>query len=250
MSEDEFALYNRLEKDFWWYKARRNILSVFLNHIEKIEEKTILEIGCGTGGNLEYLFQNFKKRIGLEINEDAIKYARRKMVDNTKIIKGNANNLEMEPELVKCVALLDVLYHKNIRCVDSILLQVNKILKKGGYLLISDGAFNFLQGSHSETVDSVRRFTKKELTLKLLKSNFRIIKASYWGFSLFFILFLKRAVFERLFRKRNLNNSTDLVTIPIIDPILYFLVNSEIIVLKKGNIPIGASVAILAQKIA
>ena len=87
MSENEFTLYDRLEKDYWWFKARRNILSVFLNHIKKREEKTILEIGCGTGGNLKYLFQNFKKRVGLEINEVAIKYARRKRINNTNIIK-------------------------------------------------------------------------------------------------------------------------------------------------------------------
>ena len=248
MSENEFTLYDRLEKDYWWFKARRNILSVFLSHIEKIEEKTILEIGCGTGGNLKYLFPYFLKRIGLEINETAIKYARGKMTDNTKIIRGDANDLGTVQERVNCVALLDVLYHKNIKSVNSVLVQVNKLLKKDGYLLISDGAFNFLEGSHSEYVDSARRFTIKELTSKLLKSNFRIIKASYWGFSLFFIIFLKRAIFERLFRKRISNKSNDLVSIPIIDSIFYFLVNSETIVLKKGDLPLGASLAILAQK--
>ena len=166
MSENEFTLYDRLEKDYWWFKARRNILSVFLNHIEKIEEKTILEIGCGAGGNLKYLFPDFQKRVGLEINETAIKYARGKMTDNTKIIRGDANDLGTVQERVNCVALLDVLYHKNIKSVNSVLVQVNKLLKKDGYLLISDGAFNFLEGSHSEYVDSARRFTIKELTSK------------------------------------------------------------------------------------
>ena len=114
MSENEYKLYDTMEKDHWWFKARRNILAVFLNNIEKTGEKTILEIGCGTGGNLIYLFQNFKKRIGLEINETAIKYARRKEIENTKIIKGNANNLDIKLKPVDCVALLVVLYHENI----------------------------------------------------------------------------------------------------------------------------------------
>ena len=249
MSENEFKLYDTLEKDHWWFKARRNILAVFLNIIEKTGEKTILEIGCGTGGNLIYLFQNFKKRIGLEINETAIKYARRKKIGNTNIIKGNANNLDMTLKPVDCVALLDVLYHENIESVDSSLIQVNKLLKKDGYLLISDGAFDILQGSHSDTVNSVRRFTKKGLIEKLSNANFKIVRASYWGFSLFFLLFFKRFIIERFFQKNSSKQSTDLVSIPIIDDLLYLSLELEKLVLKSFNLPFGASVFILAQKI-
>ena len=39
MSENEYKLYDTMEKDHWWFKARRNILAVFLNNIEKIEKK-------------------------------------------------------------------------------------------------------------------------------------------------------------------------------------------------------------------
>ena len=79
-SKKEFELYNILEKDHWWFKARRNILSVFLGLIENKEDKTILEVGCGTGGNLQYLFGEFGFRIGLENNNDAIYYAKKKIV--------------------------------------------------------------------------------------------------------------------------------------------------------------------------
>ena len=207
-----------------------------------------MEIGCGTGGNLIYLFQNFKKRIGLEINETAIKYARRKAIENTKIIKGNANNLDIKLKPVDCVALLDVLYHENIESVDSSLIQVNKLLKKDGYLLISDGAFEMLQGSHSDLLILLRD-SQKKLIEKLSNANFKIVRASYWGFSLFFLLFFKRFIIEGLFNINSSKGSTDLVSIPIIDDLLYLSLELEKIVLKSFNLPIGASVFVLAQKI-
>jgi len=199
MSKQEFELYYKLEKDYWWFRARRNILSIFLDKIESKETKTILEIGCGTGGNLNYLFNEFKYRIGLEYDDDAISFAKKRCLSNTKILKGDANNLNLPDESVDCIALLDVLYHKNIKNVDNVLLQVNKTLKKAGHLLITDGAYSFLQGTHSKSVDSARRFTKKELIAKLKKENFRIIKISYWGIAIFIILFIKRVIIETLF---------------------------------------------------
>ncbi len=249
MSENEFKLYDQLEKDYWWYKARRDILSEFLSHIENRGEKTILEIGCGTGGNLKYLFSDFKKRLGLEINETAIMYAKLKLMDRTRIIKGDANELDMEFESINCVALLDVLYHKNINSVDLILLKINKLLKKDGYLLISDGAFNFLHGTHSETVDSARRFTIKLLTKKLKNSKYRIVKASYWGVLIFFILLIKRVVIEKFFKDKFFNKSTDFTSISIINNLLYLCVSMEKYILRNGKIPVGSSVVILAQKI-
>lgn len=127
MIENEFELYDKLEENYWWFKARRNILSVFLDLIENKESKTILEIGCGTGGNLKYLFNKFRYRIGLEYNDEAISFAKNKLPINTEIVKGDANCLNVPEKSADCVALLDVLYHKNIKNVDNVLLQVNKI---------------------------------------------------------------------------------------------------------------------------
>ena len=127
MIENEFELYDKLEENYWWFKARRNILSVFLDLIENKESKTILEIGCGTGGNLKYLFNKFRYRIGLEYNDEAISFAKNKLPINTEIVKGDANCLNVPEKSADCVALLDVLYHKNIKNVDNVSLQVNKI---------------------------------------------------------------------------------------------------------------------------
>jgi ubiquinone/menaquinone biosynthesis C-methylase UbiE len=248
MSVQEFELYDKLEENYWWFKARRKILSVFLDLIENKETKTILEIGCGTGGNLKYLFNEFRHIIGLEYNDEAISFAKNKLPKNTVIVKGDANCLNIRGKSVDCVAMLDVLYHKNIKNVDNVLIQVTKILKKDGYLLITDGAFNFLQGKHSKNVDSVRRFTKRELISKLKKLNYHIVKASYWGISLFFLLFIKRTILEKFFRTTKNAEHFDFKSVPIFDDFLFFLVSNEKHILRKFSLPLGSSLCILARK--
>ena len=250
-SKKEFELYNILEKDHWWFKARRNVLSVFLDLIENKEDKTMLEIGCGTGGNLKYLFGEFGFRIGVEYNDDAIYYSKNKMVYNTEIIKGDANNINLPNCYIDCIALLDVLYHKDIISVDNIIIQAKNILKQDGYLLISDGAFNFLAGRHNKSVNSQRRFTKDELIDKLIKADFKIVKASYWGLSMFFVLFLKRFFVENLLSKLDSTNNKisqyDLKK-NYLNKIIYHILNYEKHIIARTNLPIGSSIIIIAKK--
>lgn len=247
-SEIEFAQYAFHEEHHWWYTSRRQILYVLLDLIANREEKSVLEIGCGTGGNLKYLFGDFKTRTGLECDPVALNYAREKLQDKARIIEGDANNMIFPSNSFDCVALLDVLYHRNIVNVDKVLNSIYRILTPGGYLLITDGAFHFLSGYHSQSVGSIRRFTRRSLSLHLTNSNFQTVLISYWGFTLFFILFLKRCIFEKCLPPMHDSNSFDFSTPSIFNNIMHQLVVSEKKLVKRGLVPVGASICVLAQK--
>lgn len=244
----EYNQYFEFEDNHWWFRGRREILSVFLSYIKNVESKSILEVGCGTGGNLKYLFKQFNRLVGIDNDSYALELAKKKLVEKADIKFGDANNLLFPPNTFDCVALLDTLYHVKINNPSKVLSDVYRILKPNGYLLISDGAFNFLAGRHSQAVNSARRFTKNKLVTYLNDADYRIIKTSYWGFSLFFLLFFKRTLFERIIKPKNDENKLDLISIPIIDSLLYFTLYCEKIILGKINLALGASVAVLAQK--
>jgi SAM-dependent methyltransferase len=247
-SEIEFAHYAFHEERHWWYTSRRQILSVLLDFITQKDEKSVLEIGCGTGGNLKYLFGDFRSKAGLDQDPVALQYARKKLKNEVRLLEGDANKLVFPPNSFDCVALLDVLYHKNIADVDQVLQNIYNILTLGGYLLITDGAFHFLSGHHSKSVGSIRRFTRQSLSRHLIKCNFRIIRISYWGFTLFFILFLKRCILEKFLPQNKNSDSYDFSTPSILDKIMLKLVVSEKKLVKWGIVPFGASICLLAQK--
>lgn len=249
MSYQEFLTYDKFERDHWWYRGRRKILRLFTQFIPLSFKNSLLEVGCGSGGNLCYLFDDFKLRKGLEIDSHALSFAKNKLANYAELSQGDANNIDKLSVRVDTVAFLDVLYHKNISDVSNVLAQTSKILNPQGYILICDGAFNFLSGSHSSSVNSARRFTRLELKKLLANNGFEIVKSSYWGFILFFLLFLKRRIIEKLFASNSLEQEKfDLLTVPVVDDILYASLYLESLFLKWFNIPLGASVVVLARK--
>jgi SAM-dependent methyltransferase len=248
----EFATYDRFEASHWWFRARRAVLRTLLVSVPDHRGKAVLEIGCGAGGNIQHLFGDFKRRVGLESNRHALHRAREKVRPGDAILAGDANELPLLGESFDCVALIDVLYHRGIRDVDLVLEQANAVLRPGGYILISDGAYDFLAGRHNRTVESARRFTKRRLRSHLENAGFTMVKATYWGVLLFGLLSLKRVAAEpvlALFHAAPQEpGALDLLTIPLLDPLLFASIHIELPLIRRLTLPFGASVCALGQK--
>ncbi len=237
-----------LTSGHWWNKARQNILSRFVTLIENAETKTILEIGCGNGQNFSDLFSHFNRRVGLDTCVDAIIEARSLPIKNTQFIVGDANFLPLKNGSIHCACMLDVLYHRAIKDVDSVLIQVYNLVSDGGYLLISDGAFQCLAGHHSKTVGSARRFRVDDLKLAVQRAGFRVMKVSYWGFFLFFLLFVKRTLLEKIVAPECEALPSDSFSFPLMSTLLYQVTNIEQYILPRWSIPLGSSIVLLAKK--
>ena len=79
-------IHFKSEKNHWWFKSRRAILRNILDIIGDSNQRSLLEVGCGTGGNLRFLFNNFQKLAGLDIDEGAIKLAKQESSEITYIL--------------------------------------------------------------------------------------------------------------------------------------------------------------------
>ncbi len=209
---------------------------------------SIIELGCGTGGNLKYLFKDFNQVSGVEIDKLSFQIAK-SSCSSSKIFKMNINDLSKIKKKFQLVAILDVLYHKSIINPKLILNQASNLNEGNGYLLISEPAFTFLNGNHSKSVGEKRRFHKKELEDLIIKSNYNIVFSSYWGITIFLILFLKRCIVEPLINKKESGSSTDLIKIPIVNELLYFIMLIENKLINYFKYPFGSSIVILAKKI-
>jgi len=236
------------ETNYWWFKSRRNFLKKILKSIPNKETKTVLEIGCGTGGNLKYLFNDFKFSNGIDSSPDALA-----IVDNfnlnVKVKFGDANKLNEIKNKYDLIAFLDVLYHENIINVEKVINQTRSCLNDNGFILIAEPAFDILSGNHSNTVQEKRRFNKKELESYLMNAGYKnIIISRYWGFILFPLLIIKRRILEPIIGDHFNNAGTDFKSIPLIDTILFILTSIESIFFSELNFPLGSSCVILARK--
>jgi SAM-dependent methyltransferase len=112
MQQHTYAIMDRVEDSHWWFVGRRAILEGFLQRIAHEFRNPqsairILDVGCGTGANLEMLSQ-FGKAEGVDVSDDALEFCRRK---GLTVQKGLAETLPYADETFDITTALDVVEH-------------------------------------------------------------------------------------------------------------------------------------------
>ncbi|MBX7170647.1 MAG: class I SAM-dependent methyltransferase [Pyrinomonadaceae bacterium] len=125
-------------------KALRKILS-------EIDFKTVLEIGCGTGKNTEWLLGRAKKLIGVDFSSEMLERAKEKIKNKkAELIQADItkpwNFAKGEFDLVTCCLILE-----HIENIDFVFEQANSVLKSGGYFYVGElHPFKQFQGSKAK----------------------------------------------------------------------------------------------------
>src|SRR3954451_7131350 len=94
MQQHTYAIMDEVEGSHWWFVGRRAILESFLKQItDKLrsanDKLRILDVGCGTGANLEML-ANYGEAEGVDVSDDALEFCLQK---GLKAQKGLAESL-------------------------------------------------------------------------------------------------------------------------------------------------------------
>ena len=236
------------EKNHWWFKSRRSLLRNILDKVAGSKKKSIIDLGCGNGTNLKYLFGNYKKKVGIEL--DLFSFKNAKLINpEAKILNLDLNEIHTLKEKYNLVSILDVLYHENIVNPKELIEKVQKLNSVDDYLIITEPAFKLLSGNHSKFVKEKRRFKKEQLEEIISSFNYKIVYSSYWGFSTFIALFLKRRLIEPILHRKAKDLQSDLGKLSFFNPLLYFIMSIENRYLKYFKYPFGSSVVILAKKV-
>src|SRR3954451_2981956 len=112
MQQHTYAIMDEVEGSHWWFVGRRKILESFLDSIvQKIRRPgspiRILDVGCGTGANLEMLAQ-YGQAEGVDVSDDALEFCKQK---GLKAQKGLAETLPFADEAFDLTTALDVIEH-------------------------------------------------------------------------------------------------------------------------------------------
>jgi len=246
MEKDEYRKHFELEKDFWWFGGKRAMIrSVITSQLPSDYGGRMLDIGCGTGFNLIF-FQDYFDGYGGDLSGDALFYAKKRNLG--KLVQNDARHLPFKDGSFAFVSLLDVLYHKRIENDVSVLREVHRVLIDGGFLLITDSAFKFLQSRHDIALHARERYTIKTLKERLGEGGFIVKKISYFNFFLFPGIALVRRI-QRRDSSQSLSPQSNLKAAnPLLNFLLLALLRIEAFLVKRIRLPWGSSIICLAKK--
>ncbi len=148
------------EDRHWWFVGRRAVIDALLDEIDIPASGSILEAGCGTGGNLATLAR--RGRISaFEPHIDALAFARARNPEAEVLEGALPEQLPYPAASFDLVAALDVLEHVHNDHESARALV--RLTRPGGWLLVTVPAHQALWGSHDRRLHHLRRYGRAQL---------------------------------------------------------------------------------------
>jgi len=245
MNEAEYRKLAEFEADYWWFVARRRLVrSLIRKHVPDLSDtSSYLDVGCGTGTALDEIGHEFALPVGMDISPIALAIARGRVA--IPLVAGDAWKLPFADGSFDLVTYLDVLEHvrHDIACIE----ECRRVLRPGGYMIVSAPAMDFLWSEHDEAVHHLRRYSRRGLKAKLVAGGFRIVKMTYAVCALCIPIFLVR--FVAAFRKRRVEPETMITELwPWANRMLIALHDIESAVSRRIGLPFGTGLVCVARK--
>ncbi len=245
MNTQDYLEQKKSDDLYFWYKARKNLIDYLLNKKLKnfSKKRKILDIGCGTGTELNVL-KKYGQVTALDMDITALNIIKK---ENCNIVEGNIENIELAKENYDCICCFDILEHINND--EKVLKKIYSALKPGGYLLFTVPAFGYLFSTHDKYSGHIRRYTKKDLQIKLNNNYFKKINLGFWNFFLFIpialIRIIKKVIFLNLLTTKNYTTDAKPLN-KYINSLLYYILDTENALIRK-NIPLPFGLTIFGS---
>src|SRR2546423_11936402 len=254
MQQHTYAIMCRVEEKHWWFAGRRQIIRSFLERLccdpdvaapesaaGQRAPLNILDVGCGTGANLEMLSE-FGWAEGVDVSAEALSFCRARGLENVK--QGEAESLPYKDNSFDLVTGLDVVEHLDDDLAG--LKEMRRVLRRGGHALLFVPAFMFLWGVQDDISNHRRRYTLPGLKRKMREAGFEVSRATYVNISFFVPILLGRFLMRTLrLRPESENN----ITIGFLNGVLGKVLGAESVALRYLNFPFGVSIICVARKV-
>jgi SAM-dependent methyltransferase len=222
-----------LENGHWWFVGERH---VYRSLIELGAGKPqgvlrMLEVGCGSGGNLSLLGE-YGPTTGLELSAQALALVPQR--PTLGLVQASAEALPFARDSFDGVHLLGVIEH--LPDDQAALHEANRVCRAGGMVALLTSALPILWSHHDEANLHQRRYLRSQLKAKLLRARLAPIRLTYQNFFVF-----PPTLLVRLWQRRKQGPPRyDMGTPPSwINSLLILLVRLEAWLIRFISLPIG-----------
>ncbi len=199
MQTEDYEYLYELEENFWWFVGMREITGALLDPFLPPRDRVILDAGCGTGGNLEWLarYSGSGRVAGIDLISTALKFCRERGARS--LVQASATDLPFAGESFDLVTSFDVLVQIPGEGADErAMREMFRVLKPGGVAFVRGAAFEWMKSGHDRALGTQRRYRLGELREKLKRAGFEILRESYANSLLFPAVAIRRLLLKRL----------------------------------------------------
>lgn len=249
--ESGFETLLKMQSKHFWYLGRHRFLLTALQRSEARQRFSVIDLGGGCGGWIEYLQNRIPDRLSEVAIGDSSKVAlmnAKKTLNNTDAYQVDLMSLDWQ-ERWDIAFLLDVIEH----CPDDrkIVREAAKALRPKGKLFITAPALDFFWSYNDEYAKHLRRYDKRRFQMLAAESGLRLTDVRYFMFFLSPLLWLSRKTrWKHLEKKAILKAIEDehKVPSPILNKVLSLVFCAESPIGHMISFPWGTSILGILEK--
>lgn len=242
MNPEAYLEMSETESRHWWFSARRSILSRLIENLDLPQQSNILEVGCGTGGNLQMLSQ-FGSVAALETNATARAIAIEKTQNKFELRPGHCpDNIPFQDQHFDLICMFDVLEH--IDQDTETLIALKQMLASDGRIILTVPAYQWLWSSHDEFLNHKRRYTLGRVRQIAVSAGLSPVKKSYFNTLLFPVIAVARLI-DKLMGGSSVSGRN--VPVDPLNGFLRALFGAERFLIDRLQIPFGASLVFVLE---
>jgi SAM-dependent methyltransferase len=252
MREDLYRDLYEKEHTHWWHIGKRGIEFALLRRFlpkGKQADRRALDLGCGTGLNIEQM-SRYAEVTGTDYVEEALHFCLAR--GHKRLCKADAALLPFKDGYFDIATALDVIEHLDDDLVA--LEELYRVMKPGGLLIVSVPAYKFLWTYWDDILGHRRRYTTGMLGKVMEQAGFTVRKLSYSNLLILLPAVLVRMVKSLLLKSARRSGKasdpeSDFMTLPgPLNSLLIAYYRLEAWVLQRARLPFGLSVVCVAQR--
>ena len=245
MDDDRFPVMARLERDHWWFRAKRTLVLEELGRTGGPAVGAAADVGCGTGAMVQDLLAaGFAAAAGTDLSPAALVLAAGAGAVDASWATSRAEALPFTDGAFRAVTSLDVIEHLDDDVAG--LREYRRVLENGGLVAIAVPAYAWAWSEHDVALGHRRRYTKRALRQSLESAGLHVERITY--FHAWLVppaLLLRRTPLRRILR-----GSAEEASFvgPRVNALLQGVSAVERRILRRIDLPFGLSVLGIARR--
>lgn len=207
MRDEDFENLHQLEDTFWWFVGMRDVQAALFDPVVEAarpflrpeNERVILDLGCGTGGNLTWLrrYGGAATVGGVDVVEQALRFCRTDQ--SADVVLASATHLPYADGCCDIATSFDVLVQLPHDGDDQrALAEMYRVLRPGGVAFVRGAAYEWMKSAHDQALHTHRRYSLRRLSHHAEAAGFDVVRATYANTVLFPVAAIRRLVLMRI----------------------------------------------------